>query len=228
MAANPLRRALTGTFAVLAAGLLAACGNDDSTSDDTTRAESRASESPSVGESAGEGDFKAPVWAKPTFATGTKLTTVKAGGLSIDVYKAGVAEAPEDGIFVDPKTRKPVIAKGDDLVFVNYVITNEGSGPIDLDEVDVEIDARWDDWPYLQGMAGVKADEELYMKFKINGDDDDDMADFAKYDGDGPMPLAPGETVSFGDSFGFEPGHDLELEVEVGDEDPVEASVKVD
>ncbi|GGU45085.1 hypothetical protein [Nocardioides albus] len=227
MAENLRNRSLIGAFALLAVGSLAACGNDDSASDDTTPKPAE-SETAETGETAVEGDFKAPAWAKPTFATGTKLTTVKAGDLSIDVYKAGVAEAPEDGIFVDPETRKPVIAKGDELVFVNYVITNEGSGPIDLDEVDVEIDARWDDWPYVQDMAGVKGDEELYMEFKINGDDDDDMADFAAYDGDGPMPLAPGETVSFGDSFGFEKGHDLELEVEVGDEAPVETSVRVD
>lgn len=224
MADNLRKRSSIVAFALIAAGSLAACGDDDSTSDDTTP---EATESPSAGEAAEAGDFKAPAWAKPTFATGTKLTTVKAGGLSIDVYKAGVAKATEDGIFVDPETRKPILAKGDEVVFVNYVITNEGSSPIDLEEVDVEVDAKWDNWPYLQGMTGVD-DEELYMKFKINGDDDDDMADFAKHDPDAPMPLAPGETVSFGDNFGFEKGHDLELEVEVGDEDPVETSVKVD
>jgi hypothetical protein len=232
MADNLRKLPLIGAFALIAAGSLAACGTDDSTSGETTprpteSETAEASGSPSAGEAAAEGDFKAPAWAKPTYATGTKLTTVKAGDLSIDVYKAGVTKATEDGIFADPETRKPILAKGDDVAFVNYVITNEGSSPIDLDEVDVEIDAKWDDWPYLQGMTGVN-DEELYMQFKINGDDDDDMADFTKYDDDAPMPLAPGETVSFGDNFGFEKGHDLELEVEVGDEEPVETSVKVD
>lgn len=225
------KRSLIGAFALVAAvGPLAACGSDDSASDDTTpeSAESEtaeASESPAADEAAA-GEFKAPAWAKPSFATGTKLTTVKAGDISVDVYKAGTAEATEDGNFVDPETKKPILAKGDELVFVNYIITNKGSSPIDLDEDDVEIDSKWDNWPYLQGMDGV-TDDELYTKFKINGGDESDMADFAKYDPEDPQPLAPGETVSYGDNFAFEKGHELKLEVEVGDADPVESSVKV-
>ncbi|MDR7312203.1 hypothetical protein J2S40_003261 [Nocardioides luteus] len=225
---------MIGALALVAVtGPLAACGSDDSGSDDgedTSTAETTESEtadaSPSAEEGAASGDFKAPAWAKPTYETGKKLITIQAGDISVDVYDAGTAKAPKDGNVVDNKTKKPLIVKGDDLLFLNYVITNNGSSPVDLEEDDVEVDAKWDDWAYLGGMPGI-TDNELYTKFKINGGDESDMADFTKYDPDQPMPLAPGETVSYGTNFKNQPGHQLTLEVEVGDAEPVEKSVKV-
>ena len=61
---------------------------------------------------------------------------------------------------------KPIIEVGDDIVLINYVVTNNGA-PIDLGPLFVGIDARYDDWPYAGGMDTI-IDHDLYAANGVN------------------------------------------------------------
>lgn len=109
-----------------------------------------------------------PAWAKAPTSGGTKISTITAGTITVDVYQVGTTKATKSGQFVDPGTNKPLIAKGDTIVFVNYVITNTGP-PVNLGASLVDVTARYDDWKYLQGMDSI-VDSALFTQQKVNSD----------------------------------------------------------
>lgn len=162
--ARPIRTALVAvaTTSLLALG---ACGSDESDAkDDSATAQTESSPEPSEEPSetaAASGDQ--PAWAHPAAEPkGDKISTFKAGDITVDVYQVGTAPAPKQGNWVDPKTNKPLIAKGDPLVFVNYVVTNNGED-VNLGASLVSVKPRYDDWKYAQGMGGI-TDSALYEK----------------------------------------------------------------
>lgn len=151
---RPIRTALV---AVTATSLLAlgACGSDESDNDDGATRQAETTQTPSQEPSepaAASGDQ--PEWAHPADAKGDKISTFEVGDITVEVHQVGTAPAPKQGNWVDPETNKPLIAKGDELVFVNYVITNNGDA-IDLGSSLVNISPRYDDWKYMQGMGGI-------------------------------------------------------------------------
>lgn len=180
---------------------LAACGgSSDSDESDakpaaeaTTSAEpSEATDSPAA--PAAGGDH--PEWANPPSQTGEKISSFKVGDdISVDVFQVGVAKATKSGQFVDPDTNKPIIAEGADIVFVNYVITNNGD-PVDLGSSLVDPDARYDDWKYLQGMDSV-VDSALFEQMKV----DNDVLAPGGYNDAGIYTFGTGQTISVAQNF---------------------------
>ena len=110
------------------------------------------------------------------------------------------------GSFVDPDTNKPLVEKGDELVVVNYVVTNNGSGPVVLGPSLVDVTARYADWPYLQGMDGV-SDDAVYEEFGVH----EDGLDTANYV-EPPYELGPGESYSSATNFEHQPGGEITFE----------------
>ena len=143
----------------------------------------------------------------PVVTPGEKLTTIEAGDVTVDVYQVGTAKADDTGSFVDPDTNTPLIEVGDDLVFLNYVVTNNGD-PIDLGSSLVDVEARYDDWPYLQGMDGLSGDD-LYEAQGVN--------DFGLAPGGfneaGIYTLGTGERFSYAENFEYQPDSPIGFEV---------------
>ncbi|MFI5428451.1 hypothetical protein [Aeromicrobium sp. UC242_57] len=157
--------ALATSFALLG---LAACGGSDEPAAEKTTATTAAPEATEATTeappAASSGDQ--PDWAKPVTEVGEKITTIKVGDITVDVFQVGTAQATKTGQFVDPDNNKPIIDKGDEIVFVNYVITNTGA-PIDLGSSLVDVNARYDDWKFMQGMDSI-VDQDLFAAQKVN------------------------------------------------------------
>lgn len=164
--ARPVRTALVAvaTTSLLALG---ACGSDDpETKDDAATTRTEATETPSEEPSeAASTAGDQPAWGHPADPKGDKISTFEVGDIKVDVYQVGTAKAPKQGSWVDPETNKPIIAKGDDIVFVNYVITNEGDA-VDLGSSLVSVKPRYDDWKFMQGMGGI-TDSALYEQMGV-------------------------------------------------------------
>ncbi|MFI2703810.1 hypothetical protein [Cellulosimicrobium composti] len=141
-----------------------------------------------------------PDWANPVTDPGEQISTFTVGDVRVDVYQVGVTQASKDGLFVDPENNAPIIAEGDDIVFVNYVITNEGA-PIDLGSSLVSIDERYDDWPYMQGMDTI-VDDALYEAQGVHADAMHDQA----YREPTVYPFATGQSYSYATNFRYQPG----------------------
>lgn len=203
-----IRRTCTAAVATLALLGLAACGSDDEPAADSgSSASASASPSAEATEESAAATEGAPAWAKPVTKPGKKIATVKAGDVTVDVYQVGTAKATKTGNFVDPEKNEPIIDEGDEIVFVNYVITNTGD-PIDLGSSLVDVSARYVDWPYLQGMDGI-TDNALYEEQDVqtSGVAPGAFKDPSVYT------LGTGETFSYGENFRYEKGTKLDLEV---------------
>lgn len=201
---HSLRRVAAASIASLSLIGLAACGSDEPETTETT-----ASSEPAPAESeetaAASGDQ--PDWATPLSTPGEKIATAELGDVTVDVYQVGIEKATETGNFADPETNKPLVAEGDDLVFVNYVVTNNGDD-IDLGSSLASVDARYENWPYMQGMDGI-TDDELYAKLKIN----DGGIEPGKNNDPAIYTLAKGQSFSFGENFKYEKGEKITFEV---------------
>ncbi len=199
-----IRRAGAVAVATIALLGLGACGSDESESEPTAAASEPTEEATEDAPAAAEGS---PVWAKPYEVVGDKIATVEAGDVTVDVYQVGTAKATKTGNFVDPEKNEPIIDEGDEIVFVNYVITNNGD-PIDLGSSLVDVEARYVDWPYLQGMDGI-TDQELYDEQGVptSGIKVGTIAEPPVYT------LGSGETFAYGENFRYQKGTDLDLKV---------------
>lgn len=148
-----------------------------------------------------------PSWAQPSTDVGKKISTIEAGDITVDVFQVGTTAATKSGQFVDPATSKPIIAKGADIVFVNYVITNSGA-PVDLGSSLVNVSARYDDWKYLQGMDSV-VDSALFEKQQVATDS---LAQ-GGFNELGVYTLGEGETYSYGENFLYQKNSPITFEV---------------
>jgi len=199
--------------AVACAGLLslAACSEDsepeagtgaasseapsEAPSDDTTESSDDAEPEMEASPAAAEGT---PDWANPPTSAGDPISTIEAGDITVEVFQVGTTKATRDGSFADPETNKPLLAKGDEIVFVNYVVTNNGE-PIDLGSSLVNITARYDDWKWLQGMDSSLDDAQ----FEELGLNTDALAPGA-YRDPSVYTLGAGETYSYAENFKYQ------------------------
>ena len=210
--ARPIKAALAAT-AVTALLTLSACGgsDDEPAKDEATTAQSEApSEEPSESADAAEaasGDL--PAWANPVVTKGDKISSFEAGDITVDVYQVGTAAAPKQGMWVDPKTNKPLIAKGDPIVFVNYVVTNKGDA-VDLGASLVSISPRYDDWQYAQGMGGI-TDSALYEAQGVNSA----AIKPGGFQESGVYTLGAGQQYSWGENFHHQAGSKITFEARV-------------
>lgn len=207
--------AVASSFALLA---LTACGgsSDESESDSkakseptsaATPSEAAATTEPPAAPAAGGGDH--PEWANPPSQAGEKIASFKVGDdISVDVFQVGVTKATKSGQFVDPDTNKPIIAEGDEIVFVNFVMTNNGD-PINLGSSLVNPGAKYDDWKYLQGMDSI-VDSALFEQMKV----DSDVLAPGGYNEAGIYTLGTGQTISVAENFRYQKGSPITFEAE--------------
>ncbi|MQW74482.1 hypothetical protein GHK92_01195 [Nocardioides sp. dk4132] len=147
-----------------------------------------------------------PEWANPATSAGDLISTIEAGDVTVEVFQVGTAKATKDGNFADPETNKPLLAKGEEIVFVNYVVTNDGD-PIDLGASLVSITARYDDWKWLQGMDSSLDDAQ----FEELGLNTDALAPGA-YRDPSVYTLGTGETYSYAENFKYQKGSPITFE----------------
>lgn len=196
----PLIIAAALATALVACSAPASGGKPDGSSAPKPSASASASSAPVA-----TGDFVAADWAKPVTNPGELLTTIKGDGFQVDVYQAGTAKATKTGNFANPDTNKPIIEVGAELVYVNFIVTNTGTADIPLSYSLVDVDGRYADWPYLQGMDGI-TDFDLNDQMKIN---DSGIAVGAP---DAPFIWKPGTSFSYGTNFLYEPNGPITFE----------------
>jgi hypothetical protein len=194
--------------AVLTAGLVSCSADADEPKASSTPKASASAEPSSTPEpeeteaaAAPAGDGTAASWAAPVTTAGELIGSVDGPNFKVDMYQVGTAAATKTGNFVNPDTNLPIIAVGDEVVFVNYVVTNTSSETIPLSSLLVDVSTRYDDWPYMQGMDAV-TDSALYESMGVNSNA------LAKFD---PAPYAfePGTSYSVGENFRYQAGSPL-------------------
>ena len=221
------RRMTLAAAASIAALGLAACSGDDAEetttpavqedspaaeettdeAEETTDEAEETTEDDSEAPEAGSGDYTTAPWAYPVIGDGELLTTIELGDIVVEVFQVGVTQATKTGSFVDPEENEPIIDVGDDIVFVNYVVTNHGD-PVDLGSSLMAVSPRYDDWPYMQGMDSI-TDFELTEQMGVN------RTVIAPGDRAAPMiyTLGTGESFSEGDNFHYQAGSPITFEV---------------
>ena len=209
-----LGRATVGIASVALLGLTG-CSGDAEAEAASAPTSAEASAEATEGSAAPASTGAQPEWAAPLTTPGTSIANLQAGDVTVEVFQVGVTQATETGNFVDPETNQPIIAVGDDVVFVNYVVTNTGD-PIALRASLVDVQARYDDWPYLQGMDSV-TDAALYEQQGVN----DDALAPGTFRDPSVYELGTGQSYSFGENFRYQPGSPITFEVTVT---PVDAA----
>ena len=203
--------------AVLMLPLLAACQSDTPDAEQTPDPPAAAQEDPAPVEDpvedpapapAGDGAWTEAPRANPTVAQGELIATVWVGDLEVGVYQVGTAPALRDSTFVDAETEEPIVAVGDEVVYLNYIVTNHGE-PVNLSSLLVEVDPRYVDWPYLGSVPGVR-DAETFEQMGILIDG----TTVEGYQESGVYVLGSGETFSFGDNMLYQPGKEMTIRVE--------------
>lgn len=213
MNTSALRSVITfGATLALATGLAACSGEEETPEAPAAAGESADAADPAAGtgDESGEadaggdqGEENTPDWAKPLTTPGEQIGTVEVGDLTVDVYQVGVAPASQDGRLLNPDTDEPLITEGDDLVFVNYVITNNGD-PVELGMDLVKVTAVYDDWEWLQEMDSIEDDalmEQMDLVWTA--------LDMSKLVNPPVFVLGSGESYSFGDNFTYQPDSQL-------------------
>lgn len=201
------RLAGTGAAVLLTLFGLTACSGDAEEPSDTPSQTPAAEETEEEAAPAAEGQ---PDWANPIAEGGDVIATIDLGDdRSLEVRQISVETATSTGNFVDPEKNEPIIAEGDDIVYVNYVLTNNGD-PIDLGSSIFSVDARYDDWPYMQGMDGV-TDLELTESLGLytSGVAVGEMNDPTVY------PLGSGESVAIGENFLYQEDSPITFKVTI-------------
>ena len=141
-----------------------------------------------------DGDFKKTAWAKDITIAGDLLTTIDGGDFKVEVYQVGIEKATKTGNFVDPDTNKPIIDTGDDVVYLNYLVTNTSDKEIPLSFSLVAVDAKYDDWKFIQGMDSI-TDSAIEEKLGLSS------SAIAPGTGEAPFAWGPGEQFAFGTNF---------------------------
>jgi len=208
--------------AVACTGLmsLAACSEDSEPEPRATESsETPAEEAPEADEDAAEEvdtdtdtttSEGTPEWAAPaTEVKGELISTIEAGDVTVEAYQVGTDKASKDGMFVDPETRESLLAEGDPIVFVNFVITNNGD-PIDLGASLVKVTPKYDDWKWGQGMD-IVTDKEQYDALGLNtgGLAADAFRDPSVYT------FGTGETFAYAQGFRHQKNSPITFEVSV-------------
>lgn len=145
------------------------------------------------------GDTVTPAWALPTTSPGELLTSVDGSNFRVDIYQVGTAPASTTGSFVDADTNTPLIEVGDEIVYLNYVMTNTSSEPIKLTALVVDVIPRYADWAYMAGMDGI-VDRAVTEQMNVN------YSAIGTTGAEAPYAWAPDETFSYSDNFEYQPG----------------------
>ncbi|MCI1747226.1 MAG: hypothetical protein LKI24_03405 [Acidipropionibacterium sp.] len=109
---------------------------------------------------------------------------------------------------VDASDGKPVIAKGDQVVLLRYVVTNISKDPINLGIGTVTLTTRYPDWSWNQGLVGVWA-PSLMAKNKLS------TTPFKDGTARPPYVLGPGESFMIGQNLAYEKAEILQVDAAV-------------
>lgn len=152
------------------------------------------------------GDSVTPAWAMPTTSPGELLTSVDGSNFRVDIYQVGTAPASTTGSFVDADTNTPLIEIGDQIVYLNYVMTNTSSESIKLTDLLVDVIPRYADWKYMAGMDGI-VDRDVAAQMNVN------FLAMGTTGAMAPYVWAPGETFSFSDNFEYQAGSAINFDI---------------
>lgn len=196
--------------AVACTGLLSLAACSEDSEPESKAVESSETQDPSAeDEATPEAVEGQPDWARPATTGGDLVATVEAGDVTVEMYQVGTEQASNDGTYVDSETKEPLLAKGDDIVFVNYVVTNNGA-PFDLGYGLIDIEPRYDDWQWMVGMDS-SFDLGLFDNQGVNLDaiEPDAIRDPGVYT------FGTGETYSYADNFEHQANSPITFEVVV-------------
>lgn len=180
---------------------------EDATEEPTEDAEPSPSEEETTEAPQASGDGASPAWAVPTATPGTLLTTATGENFTVDIYQVGTATASKTGQFVNPDTNLPLIAEGDEIVYLNYVFTNTSAEVIPLSYSLVSVSPRYDDWPWAQGMDSI-VDSAQFEEMGITTSSIAPTGDY-----EAPFAWGPGETFSNGVNFKYQAGSPITFKV---------------
>lgn len=139
-----------------------------------------------------------PDWANPVTTVGESIGTAELGDVTVEVFQVAVDQATRSSIWADPETDEPIVSEGDDVVVLNYVVTNHGE-PVNLSYGLVEASLRYDSWPYMQQPS--VADSSLMETHEVNTNavNTDSLSQEV-------FELGTGEQYSFGEVVLHQPG----------------------
>lgn len=157
---------------------------------------------------AGGGDGSSPDWAAAVNTDGELLTTAEVGDLEVEIYQVDVVQSADDSITVDADTEEPLIAAGDDIVYINFVVTNTSDAPVDLGLGLVSTSAKYDDWAYLGGMPSVTDREQIEGLGLTNDGFAEGFANEAPYE------LGAGQSFNVATNFLYEQGGNVTFDID--------------
>ncbi|MGC5615557.1 hypothetical protein [Georgenia sp. Z1491] len=182
--------------------------SDETPSDDAAAespSESESDEAPSDGADASGGAGSAAPWANEVTEDGELLGTIEAGDVTVDVYQVGTGQATRSSVWADPDTEEPIVAEGDEVLILNYVVTNNGD-PINLTYGLVDAGLSYDTWPYMQQPSVADSDLLEENGVNDNGVNSDSL-------GEDVYTLGSGEQYSVGEVMLYQPGEAFTIEV---------------
>jgi hypothetical protein len=203
------RTLLAGTaLAVGLAGLTGCNSSSDAPvggTDERPTAETTEAEKPSPA-----ADGNKPEWAEALTVKGDKLTTIAVGDLTVDVYQVGTAKSTREGMYVHPDSGERVLKVGDELVVVNYVVTNVGSKPVPLPSILVDISVHFDSSKYYNSPEGDSSVlEAMGLPSASKAIDRQSTSGSDNY----VYILEPGQAYSVGDTFQRQEGNAVTFSV---------------
>ena len=99
-----------------------------------------------------------------------------------------------------------VASAGDEIVYLNYVMTNTSSEPIKLTDLVVDVIPRYADWPYMAGMDGI-VDRAVAEQMNVN------YFAVGTTGAEAPYAWAPDETFSYSDNFEYQAGSVINFDI---------------
>lgn len=148
---------------------------------------------------------RAADWARPISDRGEKIMTLDGNPFSVDVYLSDVVTAPADSS--DSGAGSPLVRRGDDVMLLNFVVTNTGADT-ELTSLRPTINARYPDlknhasgtWSGTDDVRELLDDHGLHLTPNKDGHE-------------GPYRFAHGESYAYGNMLRYVEGEKLALSV---------------
>ncbi|WP_130866539.1 hypothetical protein [Acidipropionibacterium timonense] len=147
-------------------------------------------------------------WATKVVTTGTHLGVLSDSRVRIDVYQVGLTRSPSPSVMVDPRTGKSVVAKGDQLVVLRYVVTNVSTDTLKLGLGTVTVTTRYPDWGWAQDLLSVRYPS-------VEAKDGAPGTPFRADPGRPPYALGSGESFMVGQIVPYEEAEELKVSARV-------------
>lgn len=190
---------------------LAACGSEEEAPEPegVTEHEPVEVEGTPEDDEVAPGDGEAAPWANPVSTEGELLGSVEAGDVTVDVYLVGEDSSTRDSLWGDPDTEEPFVQEGDDVIVLNYVVTNNGD-PITLTSGLVDVSFIYDTWEFYQQPS--VSDSAVMENHGVN-------SNAIAETGEDVYVLGTGESYAEGAVLLYQPGEAFTVEVEVAERD---------